>query len=65
MTKTNAITKYIQELQEYEIASEEDQLYNNMVPIQDAIDILERFEVELIDELTCEQLEQLKLKEWI
>lgn len=65
MTKTNAITKYIQELQEYEIASEEDQLYNSMVPIQDAIDILERFEVELIDELTCEQLEQLKLKEWI
>lgn len=65
MTKTNAITKYIQELQEYEIASEEDQLYNNMVPIQDAIDILEKFEVELIDELTCEQLEQLKLKEWI
>lgn len=65
MTKTNAITKYIQELQEYEIASEEDQMYNNMVPIQDAIDILERFEVELIDELTCEQLEQLKLKEWI
>ena len=65
MTKTNAITKYIQELQEYEIASEEDQMFNNMVPIQDAIDILERFEVELIDELTCEQLEQLKLKEWI
>jgi len=65
MTKTNALLKYIQELQEYEIASEEDQMFNNMVPIQDAIDILEKFEVELIDELTCEQLEQLKLKEWI
>lgn len=59
------ILKYIQELQNYEINSEEDQVYSNTVPIQDAVDILQRFEIELINELTCEQLKQLKLKEWI
>jgi len=59
------ILKYIQELQNYEINSEEDQVFSNTLPIQDAVDILQRFEIELINELTCEQLEQLKLKEWI
>lgn len=62
---TPTILKYIQELQNYEINSEEDQVYSNTLPIQDAVDILQRFEIELINELTCESLEQLKLKEWI
>lgn len=59
----NVINKYIQELQEYEIST--DEIFNNTVPIQDAIDILQRFEVELLNELTCEELEKLKVKQWI
>jgi len=61
----STINKYIQELQEYEIASEENEVFNNTVPIQDAIDILQRFEIELLNDLTCEELEKLKLKTWI
>lgn len=61
----NIIEKYIKELQEYEITSEENNSYNNTVPIQDAIDILQRFEIELINEMSCEELEKLKLEKWI
>ncbi len=61
----NVLNKYIKELQEYEISSEENDMFNNMMPIQDAIDILQRFEVELLNELTCEELEKLKVKTWI
>ncbi len=63
--KSPIINKYIQELQEFEITSEEDGIFTDNIPVQDAVDILQRFEVELINELTCEDLEQLKLKEWI
>ena len=56
----NSLQKAIKEMQEYEIINEENNSFSSFIPIQDAIDILERFEIELINELTCEQLNKLQ-----
>ena len=56
----SALQSSIAELQEYELLSIENGSFTNMLSIDEAIDILERFEVNLINELTCEQLELKK-----
>ena len=53
----NAIQKAIKKLQEYEIEDEDNLFFTSILSIQDAIDILEDFEVDLVNELTCEQLQ--------
>lgn len=55
----NAIQRAIKKLQSYQIEDEDNLFFTNILNIQDAIDILEEFEVDLVNELTCEQL-QLK-----
>lgn len=59
-----SIDKFIEEIKEYEIKDENSQIYNNSLTIEDAIDILERFEVAMINELTCEELEKLKIEKY-
>jgi hypothetical protein len=53
------IQRYIDELQEYEIIGV-DGAFNDSVPIQAAIDILQRFEVDMINSIDCEQLQKLQ-----
>ena len=55
----NSIQRAIKKLQSYQIEDEDNLFFTNILNIQDAIDILEEFEVDLVNELTCEQL-QLK-----
>jgi len=54
------LQKYIQELQDYELVNKDNGFYTDLMPVSEAVEILEKFEAELIQELDCEQLELLK-----
>ena len=56
----NTISKYIKELTDFELIDRENDFYTNLMPVSEAVDILERFEADMIKELDCEQLELLK-----
>lgn len=56
----NILSKYIKQLEDFELIDEDNKFYTNLVPVSEAVDILERFEAEMIQQLDCEQLEQLK-----
>lgn len=56
----STISKYIKLLQDHDVVNEENGTFNNSIPVGDAVDILERFEIELINNLDCEKLENLK-----
>ena len=52
-----ALQKAIQRLQKHEIEDISNMFFSSTMEIQEAISILEDFEVDLINELTCEQLQ--------
>lgn len=54
------LQKFIEELKEYELINHENQHYTNLLTVQDAVDVLQRFEIALINELDYEQLLNLK-----
>lgn len=54
------INKYIQELQDFELVNHDNGTYTDLMPVSAAIDILQRFEVDLINSMDCEKLENLK-----
>lgn len=56
----NILSKYIKQLEDFELIDEDNKFYTNLMPVSEAVDILERFEAEMIQQLDCEQLEQLK-----
>ena len=54
------IQEYIGELEKAELVNRDNNHYTGLVHLDDAIDVLERFEVAQINELDCETLEKLK-----
>lgn len=56
----NILQQYIKELQDFELVNKENLHFTNLITVQDATDVLERFEVALINELTCEELLKLQ-----
>ena len=51
---------FIDELNQWESLDEVNGSYGNTIPIADAINILERFEIALINGLDCEELIHLQ-----
>jgi len=56
----NILNKYIKELEDFELIGRDNDFFTNLMPVTEAVDIIQRFEAEMIQQLDCEQLEQLK-----